>query len=117
MIWSGHRQNIHQTLKKAIVMKLSSQDVLDVIYGCIDEVNRQLPQDAKLLKSAGTVLVGEGGVLDSLGLITLLVALEDALEAKLGVRCFLLEEEILVDQNGPFHSIDSLSKWIVANAE
>jgi acyl carrier protein len=97
-------------------MKLSSQDVLDVIYGCIDEVNRQLPHDARLLKSADTVLVGEGGVLDSLGYITLLVALEEALETKLGARCFLLEEDIMADQNGPYHSIDSLSKWIVAKA-
>ncbi len=91
--------------------------ILDVIYGCADEVNRQLPAGAKLAKSPETVLVGESGALDSLGLITLLVAVEEALEAKFGLHCSLLEEENLVDPDGPYHSIDGLSKWIAAKAE
>lgn len=90
--------------------------VLDVIYGCADEVNRQLASDAQLVKSPGTVLVGDDGVLDSLGLITLLVAVEEALEAKLGLHCMLLEDEIMVDPNGPYRTVDSLAQWILAKA-
>jgi D-alanine--poly(phosphoribitol) ligase subunit 2 len=98
-------------------MKLNLDNILDVIYGCVDLLNRQLPHDMKLQKSTDTQLGGEGGVLDSLGLITLLVALEEELEKKFGVQCVLLDEEVMSDQNGPYSSIDSLSKWIIAKME
>ena len=95
------------------ILTLISKDIFDAIYQTIDEVNRQLPSGARLVKSEQTVLMGEGGVLDSLGLITLLVGIEEALQSKFGIQIALLEEDVLANSNGPYHTIGSLVNWIV----
>lgn len=98
-------------------MELNMDSVLGILYGCIDEVNRQLPTDAQVIKSETTVIVGHGGVLDSLAIIMLLVSIEDAVNASFGVQCSLIDETNLLDPNGPYHTIGNLSKWIVAKAK
>jgi len=95
-------------------MKVTTKEVLEIIYGCIDELNRMLPSDAKLTKTTDTILVGDSGVIDSLSLINLLVSLEEALRSKLDLQCFLLDENLLVDPEGPYRSIGQLSEWIVS---
>lgn len=95
---------------------INSKDALDAIYQTIDEVNRQLPSGATLAKSKETVLLGEAGKLDSLGLITLLVSVEDALQSRLGIQITLLEEDALADSSGPYHTVGSLLDWILAKS-
>ncbi|MBT6439581.1 MAG: hypothetical protein HOK72_07720 [Flavobacteriales bacterium] len=95
-------------------MNATNKEVLEVVYECIDEVNRMLPAKSKLDKTMETVLVGDGGSLDSLSLINLLVGLEEALKLKFGIECFLLDESLLVEPNGPFQSIGHLSEWIAS---
>ena len=83
------------------------------IHACIDELNQQLPESGKLTKSADTILVGEGGVLDSLGLITLLVNIEEALNTTSNISAPLLDE-LMAEHNGehPFHTIATLLAWL-----
>jgi len=95
-------------------MKVTINEVLEVVYDCIDELNRMLPTGAKLTKTIDTVLVGDSGVLDSLSLINFLVSLEEALRSKLDLQCFLLDESLLVDPSGPYRSIGQLSEWVVS---
>jgi D-alanine--poly(phosphoribitol) ligase subunit 2 len=97
-------------------MTASTEKISELLYSCIDSANRMLPSDAKLIKSPDTVLVGDNGVLDSLGLITLLVDLEDALRTKLGVECPLIEDDLLADVQGPYRSVATLTEWIAARA-
>tara|TARA_B110001469_G_scaffold116057_1_gene121008 strand:+ start:107 stop:400 length:294 start_codon:yes stop_codon:yes gene_type:complete len=95
-------------------MKATDKEVLAVIYECIDEVNRMLPTRSKLTKTVETVLAGDGGALDSLSLINLLVSLEEALKLKFGIEYFLLDESLLSDPTGPYRSVSHLSKWIAS---
>lgn len=98
-------------------MEPGRQNILGVIYSAIDEVNRQMPIDAKIIKDPFTKLVGEGGTLDSLGVITLLVSVEEALQSGLGLQLALLDEDALANPTGPYHSIDSLANWISAKIQ
>jgi len=91
---------------------MPDKDILDLVYGSIDEINRLLPADRRLEKSLDTALLGEGSELDSLSLINFIVAFEEALEQALGVRCNLLEEECLTDPTGPLKSIGSLVDFV-----
>lgn len=95
-------------------MESERQNILDVIYRAIDEVNRQMPIDVKVIKDPFTKLVGEDGILDSLGVITLLVSIEEGLQSELGVQLALLDEDALANPTGPYRSIDSLVNWISA---
>ena len=87
-------------------------ETLLLVYRCIDELNRLLPSELRLAKSEETVLLGYGGTLDSLGLISLIVSLEDAVEQATGHRVVVLEEELLIDPAGPYRSVGQLVNWI-----
>jgi acyl carrier protein len=89
--------------------------VLKAIYRTIGELNDQLPAQKRLRASPETVLMGEKGHLDSLGLITLLVSLEDELEVTLGRRVKVFDEALLADPNGPMATVGALADHISAS--
>lgn len=88
--------------------------ILSMIYDAFAELNRQLPSDAQLRGDPETALIGSGGSLDSLGLITFLVSLEDMIQSRLGVSVALVDEELMADETGPFRTAGSLATWIAA---
>jgi hypothetical protein len=87
---------------------------LRAIYQTIVELNRQLPAQQCLAAAPETVLVGEKGQLDSLGLINLLVNLEDNVAATLGRRVKVFDEELLADAKGPMATVGTLAAHIAA---
>jgi D-alanine--poly(phosphoribitol) ligase subunit 2 len=92
---------------------MTENAVQAVIHAAIDELNQQLPEGGKLQKAPAAVLVGDGGVLDSLGLITLLVDIEQALAEKLSIVVPLLDE-LMAAREGQhtFHSVGALTQWV-----
>lgn len=93
---------------------MTAEAVLSIVYDCLAELNRQLPADQQLAAAPDTVLVGEGGNLDSLGLITFLVSLEDAVQSRLGLAPALVDEERMADPSGPYRTLGSLAAWMAA---
>ncbi len=88
--------------------------VLQAIYQTIGEINDQLPTQKRLPSAPETVLVGENGQLDSLGLINLLVILEASLETILGRRVNVFDEALLSDPQGPMATVGSLANYIAS---
>ena len=91
---------------------LNQNDVLTIIFDCVDELNKQLPPNERLAKAANSVLVGDGGVLDSLSLITLLVSVEDNIAARTGTRVSLIGDPNLSEERGKFHTLGSLAGFV-----
>jgi acyl carrier protein len=58
-----------------------------------------------------TPLLGRAGVLDSLGLVTLVVALEQTLEDEYGVSVSLADERALSERKSPFRTIGTLAEY------
>lgn len=87
-------------------------EILGMVYEVIREFNAQLSPESRLGCSPDTVLVGEAGVLDSLGLINLLVILEDALNERLERRVLLLDEQ-LIREDGPFRTVGALARYVL----
>ncbi len=58
-----------------------------------------------------TPLFGEAGVLDSVGLVSLVVAVEQALQDELGIQVSLADERALSQQNSPYRTIESLASY------
>lgn len=92
----------------------TENDVLVEICAAIRDFNRQLAPDARLAESPDTILIGEGGQLDSLGLINLLVMLEDALGERFGGRVVLLDENIMTSDSGPLRSVGTLASHVAS---
>ncbi|SVD48858.1 uncharacterized protein METZ01_LOCUS401712, partial [marine metagenome] len=61
-------------------MGLSEERILQTIFEVVDEVNKMLPEEERLEKLSGTLLAGDEGGLDSLGLITFIVEVEGRAE-------------------------------------
>ena len=94
-------------------MNITQDDVLRAIFRAVDDANKIASPDAQLIKDSSTVLIGEGGVLDSLGLITFIVSIEEKLQDDLSVQAIVLDEAALVDPVGPYRTIDTLASWIL----
>mgnify|MGYP001549966675 CR=1 FL=1 len=90
-------------------------DIEALIFSTIDEVNGQLPPEGKLAKSADTVIVGEEGVLDSLGVINFLVSLEEKVAAATGQPVALLRDDIMEEGNTVLHTVASINRYINEN--
>lgn len=62
--------------------------------------------------SDDTVLLGEGGEVDSLGLVRLILTVERQLEDDLGVAISLTDEKAMSQRNSPFRSVGALIAYI-----
>lgn len=61
--------------------------------------------------SAHTVLFGDGGLLDSLALVALVIAVEQEIEDKFGARVELADDKALSQKNSPYRSITTLANY------
>lgn len=95
-------------------MNYEKAKVIEIIYASMRKLNNQLPEESKLIEDLNTILVGEGGVLDSLGIITLLVNIEEAIFEKKHLTVVLLDELTAIPiGEHPFHSVNALADWIM----
>ena len=86
--------------------------VEQLIYRAIDELNASLPPAQAVAKSPHTLLFGPGGSLDSLGLVSLIVAAERQLETAFRTPIRLADERAMSQRNSPFRSIGVLRDYI-----
>ena len=83
-----------------------------VIMNSIEEINRQLENEDQLEKSTNTVLFGENGKLDSLGLINLVVAVEQNIEDEFDITITLADERAMSQETSPFRTVGTLTDYI-----
>jgi D-alanine--poly(phosphoribitol) ligase subunit 2 len=92
---------------------MEREQALRLVFEAIDQVNQQLPAAKRLAKKPDTVIVGPGGPLDSLGIVTFVIALEETLGDDLSRSVQRLDESALSDAEGPFHTVDSLVQYLL----
>lgn len=99
-------------------MKIPTEgEVLRIVYLAIDELNPQLSPERRLEKSTETALFGRAGRLDSLGLVSLIVAIEQAVEDQLAVSVVLADEKAMSQRSSPFQTVGSLAAYVRARLE
>jgi acyl carrier protein len=81
-------------------------------YRAVDEVNQLLSRDKQVSKGLETVLVGSGGQLDSLGLINLIVAIEQKVEEEYGRTVTLADERAMGREPSPFTTMGALVEYV-----
>lgn len=81
----------------------SAQDVLQMRDGA----GEQLPALGE-----ETRLIGQGAILDSLGLVSLIVEVEQRLSDELGINLILADERAMSQKRSPFRSIGALADYI-----
>ena len=84
-----------------------------IIYSAIEEFNEFLDSTSKLVSGQNEELIGPNGKLDSLGIIMFIGTLENKTLEYTQREIALLNEEYLVDTNGPYKNLFSLREYII----
>ena len=93
-------------------MDIENHQVEELLFEVIGEVNEQLPEDQRIEKKKSTLLFGEDGVLDSLGLVNLIISIEQKIQDELGSTVVLVDEAAMSQTSSPFRSVDVLIDYI-----
>lgn len=86
--------------------------VIRVIFSAVDDINQHLPKERQLKKSVDTILFDKSGNLDSLGLVNLIVALEERIKEEFGIITNLADEKTMSPESSPFKSIRTLADYV-----
>jgi len=93
--------------------------VLKIIFEAIDNINEELRLEGEraIVKAPATVLFGSNSKLDSLGLINLIVAIEEKIEEEYDVNITLADEKAMSQMDSPFKTVESLVNYICSILE
>jgi len=83
-----------------------------LILESVGDMNDQLPDEQQLDLSTKTALYGRDGKIDSLGLVNLIVAVEEKVQDKFGITITLADERAMSQKCSPFTTIASLVDYI-----
>jgi acyl carrier protein len=84
--------------------------VKKAVFEAIDEVNEMLSKEYQLQKSLNTVLLGESSSLDSVALVSFIVAAEEHINTELGVSISLVDE--MADIEGPLRTVGTFIDYV-----
>ena len=88
------------------------KEVTKVVYKAVDEINQLLPQDKKVKKSLETVLLGKSAALDSLGLVNLIVEIEQGIQENFNSSINLADQRSFAGQKTPLQNINALIEYL-----
>jgi D-alanine--poly(phosphoribitol) ligase subunit 2 len=88
------------------------EKTIAIISSAAEEIDTKLA--AQIQENAeATVLYGPKGVLDSLGLVHLIVAVETAIADEFDVHVTLADERAISQRSSPFRTVGTLADYIV----
>jgi len=83
----------------------------DIVLRCMTDMAARYALDLKGGLSRETLLFGDAGLLDSVGLVSLIVAIEQEIESDLGLSIVLADERAMSQKHSPFRSIGALADY------
>jgi acyl carrier protein len=87
--------------------------VLNEIYATLENINKLRAPNAQIARNPDTVLYGESGSLDSIGLVSLLMDVEYAVSERAGKSLSLIDENAMSQRRNPFRTVGSLADYIL----
>lgn len=88
------------------------EKILDIILAQAKELNEQLTNKIPVEQGAAAPLFGKGGILDSVALVTLIVAVEQAIEDEFDAALTIADEKAMSQKSSPFRTVGSLSDYV-----
>jgi acyl carrier protein len=83
-----------------------------IVFDVIDQMNHEFPEQEGLNKSPSTVLFGPGGGLDSLGLVDLVMRIQEAILDEYDVAVAVANEQVLSSEASPLRTVESLIQHV-----
>ena len=93
--------------------------ILQLIYDSIDVISKDKESTLgeQIEKVETTVLFGASSKLDSLGLINLIVTVEQKIEDEFDIIMTIADERAMSQEHSPFKTIESLSTFLQMRLE
>lgn len=88
------------------------KQIIEAIGSVIDAYNKENSPKKPVAKTLDTALYGSGSEIDSLGLINLVVAVEQKIEESFGQMITLADDRALSQEVSPFSTISTLANYI-----
>ncbi len=86
-------------------------ELTQLILRVADDVREQEGLDTEPALATDTPLFGEDGVFDSMGLVSLVIAVEQAIDEELGKQVALADEKALSQRSSPFRTVETLADY------
>jgi acyl carrier protein len=94
------------------VDETAKQRAIQVILSALDKIHDDSGDIDGSPRTEECILFGDGGRLDSLGLVSLILSVERAVAEEFGVALTLADERALSERNSPFRTVGALAKYI-----
>ena len=82
------------------------------VYAAVDELNEQLPKGVQIEKSLDAPLYGAAGKLESLDFVTLIMEVEEKINAEFGTDITIADENLLSKAKSPFSTLRTLIEYL-----
>ncbi|HAJ36040.1 MAG TPA: hypothetical protein DCL15_10130 [Chloroflexi bacterium] len=97
---------------EAVQQKLDRQAVVELILAALQDVLAGVEGEA-MAPDENTRLIGRASVLDSMGLVTLIVEVEQRLEADHDLVVVLADDRAMSQTRSPFLSVGTLADYVM----
>lgn len=91
---------------------VDDQKYLNVIYAAVEQHNATAEEDRRVEQAPEAVLFGHGSKLDSLGFISVIVAVEEMIQEEFEVTVSIADERALTQTPSAFRTLGSLATHI-----
>jgi len=92
---------------------VTPEAVKQLVLDSLKELNEQLDADKQVELAENTVLFGRGSRLDSLGLVNLIVLVEEKANESFDTSITLADERAMSQAQSPFRTVQSLSDYLL----
>jgi acyl carrier protein len=92
----------------------TKEDILQIVQKVIEQLNENEERiGCEIPKEPETRLIGYNSQLDSLGLIILIVGIEQEIDTVFKIKITIADDKAMSEKHSPFKSIDSLTEYVL----
>jgi hypothetical protein len=100
--------------KGGVPMTVDREVIVGEIYQALARINELRDPGNRIACAEGTVLYGSGGALDSLGLVSLILDVELAINERTGRNLVLADTQAMSQRHTPFRDVRSLADYVMS---
>src|SRR5437588_12200501 len=90
----------------------NDERIAKAVNAAVDELNEQLPAGVHVDKALDAPLYGAEGKLESLDFVTLIMEVEEKINAEFGTNITIADENLLSKQKSPFSTLATLIEYL-----
>ena len=90
----------------------NDERIAKAVNAAVDELNEQLPAGVHVDKALDAPLYGSTGKLESLDFVTLIMEVEEKINAEFGTDITIADENLLSKEKSPFSNLGTLIEYL-----